>query len=78
MDKVDKVEIRLFGMIKMASPLNGKVTYVLKPIFHDKLGSRSVTNGNEMNTNNMKCTWPSRQFGTNYIQLALIDVLHLG
>ena len=31
----------------------------LKPIFHWKLGSRWVTNANEMNTYNMKSTWPT-------------------
>ena len=31
----------------------------LKPIFHWKLGSRWVPNANEMDTNNMKCTWPT-------------------
>ena len=34
----------------------------LKPIFHCKLGSRWVTNANEISTNNMKCTWPMRTF----------------
>ena len=29
-----------------------------KPILHWKVGSRWVTNANEMNTNNMKSTWP--------------------
>ena len=71
---MDKVAIKLFGMIRMASPLSGNVTSVLKPIFHGKLGSRSLTNGIEMNTNNMKCTWPSQQFGTTYIPLARIYV----
>ena len=30
----------------------------LKPIFHWKLGLRWLPNANEINTNNMKCTWP--------------------
>ena len=34
----------------------------LKPTFHCKLGSRWVTNANEMSTNSMKCTWPKRKF----------------
>ena len=33
----------------------------LKPIFHCKLGSRWVTNANEMSTNNMKYRWPTEK-----------------
>ena len=32
---------------------------VLKPIFHWKLSSCWLTNANEMDTNNMKSTWPT-------------------
>ena len=32
----------------------------LKPIFHWKLGSHWVPNANEIDTNNMKSTWPTR------------------
>ena len=31
----------------------------LKPIFHCKLGLRWLPNANEINTKNMKCTWPT-------------------
>ena len=34
----------------------------LKPIFHQKLGSRWVPNANETYTKNMKCTWPTPAF----------------
>ena len=34
----------------------------LKPIFHWKLGLRLVPNANEINTKNMKCTWPTQDF----------------
>ena len=34
----------------------------LKPIFHWKLGSRWLPNANEINTKNMKCTWPTPEF----------------
>ena len=34
----------------------------LRPIFHCKLGLSWVTNANEMSTNNMKSTWPTREF----------------
>ena len=33
-----------------------------KPIFHCKLGSHWVPYANEISTNNMKCTWPTRKF----------------
>ena len=33
-----------------------------RPIFHCNLSSRWVTNANEMSTNNMKSTWPTREF----------------
>ena len=33
-----------------------------KPIFHWKLGSRWLLNTNEINTKNMKCTWPMPEF----------------
>ena len=36
--------------------------FVLKPIFHWKLGSRWLPNANEINTKNMKCTWPTPKF----------------
>ena len=34
----------------------------LKPIFHWILGLRWQPNANEINTKNMKCTWPTRKF----------------
>ena len=33
--------------------------FSLKPIFHWKLGLRWVTKANEMDTNNIKSTWPT-------------------
>ena len=59
--------------------LNSPLKHV-KPIFHCKLGLRWVINANEMSTNNMKCTWPTRQFciwgpNTTYIPLACVGVL---
>ena len=33
-----------------------------KPIFHCEVGLRWLPNANEMSTNNMKCTWPTRKF----------------
>ena len=33
-----------------------------KPIFHWKLCSRWLPNANEINTKNMKCTWPTPEF----------------
>ena len=33
----------------------------LKPIFHWELGLRWLPNANEINTKNMKCTWPTRK-----------------
>ena len=30
----------------------------VKPIFHWKLGSQWLPNANEIDTNNMECTWP--------------------
>ena len=44
------------GQSLVYTPIN------LKPIFHCKLGSRWVTYANEMSTNNMKDTWPTRKF----------------
>ena len=38
------------------------LTFFLEPIFHCELGSRWVTNANEMSTKNMKCAWPTRKF----------------
>ena len=38
----------------------------LKPIFHQKLGSRWLPNPNEIYTKNMKCTWPTRKFCIGY------------
>ena len=35
---------------------------IIKPIFHCKLGSRWLPNVNEMSTNNLKCTRPTRRF----------------
>ena len=35
---------------------------MFKPIFHWKLGSRWLPNANEINTKNMKCTWPTPEF----------------
>ena len=32
-----------------------------KPIFHQKLGSCWLLNSNEIETKNMKCTWPMRE-----------------
>ena len=34
----------------------------VKPIFNWKLGSRWLPNANEINTKNMKCTWPTPEF----------------
>ena len=34
----------------------------LKPIIHWKLCSRWLPNANEINTKNMKCTWPTPEF----------------
>ena len=39
-----------------------QVCDTLKPIFHWKLGSRWLPNANEINTKNMKCTWPTPEF----------------
>ena len=33
--------------------------YCLKPIFHWVLGLRWLPNANEIDTKNMKCTWPA-------------------
>ena len=38
----------------------------LKPIFHQKLGSRWLPNANEIYTKNMKCTWPTRKLCVGY------------
>ena len=35
------------------------LSFRLKPIFHWKLNLRCLTNANEMDTNNMKSTWPT-------------------
>ena len=35
---------------------------IVKPIFHQKLGSRWVPNANEIYTKNMKYTWPTPAF----------------
>ena len=43
----------------------------VKPIFHCKLGSRWITNLNEMSTNNMKCIWPARKLCIIFHWLAL-------
>ena len=44
------------------APLPSHRPLGLKPIFHWKLGSRWLPNTNEINTKNMKCTWPMPEF----------------
>ena len=46
----------------LVSPMQICGIWDLKPIFHCKLGSRWETTANEIDTNNMKCTWPTRTF----------------
>ena len=41
--------------------INQYFVYSVKPIFHWKLGLRWVPNANEINTKNMKCTWPTQE-----------------
>ena len=40
--------------------VHGNVT--VKSIFHWKLGLHWLPNANEINTKNMKCTWPMQKF----------------
>ena len=55
-----KVQTRWKG----GTPMRGDTqnSYTFQPIFHCKLGSRWVTKANEMGINNMKYTWPMREF----------------
>ena len=46
--------------------LHTKKSTKLKPIFHQKLGSRWLPNANEIYTKNMKFTWPTRKFCVGY------------
>ena len=53
------VERNLYILIWVFSIIRTKTKPVLKPIFYWKLGSRWLPNANEINTKNMKCTWPT-------------------
>ena len=55
---IGKVVIFFYAPIYLAS----NYRFILKPLFHCKLGSSCVTNVNEISTNNMKCTWPTQKF----------------
>ena len=48
----------ILTLIPTSSPILGR----LKPIFHWILGLSWLPNANEMDTNNMKSTWPMREF----------------
>ena len=43
----------------ICTKLTTLIIHKLKPIFHWKLSSHWLTNANEMDTNNMKSTWPT-------------------
>ena len=61
--------------------VTGESQATVKPIFHWKLGLRWLPNANEINTKNMKCTWPTPEFcvGTNatYLPLACVWISRL-
>ena len=66
------VKIRVFGFLKISLISNLEKTklqdqiFILKPIFHQKLGSRWLPNANEIYTKDMKCTWPTPEFCVGY------------
>ena len=51
---------RKFNIFNILLKILPYLIITLKPIFHQKKGSCKVPNVNEIDTNNMKCTWPTR------------------
>ena len=59
---VPRALLKVVSRVRTTDSTTHDIARELEPIFHWKVGLRWLPNANEINTENMKCTWPTRKF----------------